>query len=143
MVDRSLVALRHAGALERLAQRFSLEQLRTLDPEARNKWLGLLRAHSQALERELTGLRRDLGPLISSSAVGDSPAGLKIESDQDLQQAIHRLFELCSANDQVIRSAFTVSENGANASAIKSPSFSRSLSAAETLANSIVAVARP
>ncbi|HEX2269705.1 MAG TPA: hypothetical protein VHH35_09230, partial [Pyrinomonadaceae bacterium] len=39
MVDRSLQALRHAGALDRLSQRFSLEQLRTLDPKARNKWL--------------------------------------------------------------------------------------------------------
>ena len=139
MVDRSLAALRHAGALERLAQRFSLEQLRTLDPEARNKWLALLRSHAQALERDLNGLHRDLGPFINESPPG---AQIKIESDADLQQTIHRLFELCTSSDQAVRAAFTISE-GASGSAIKSSQFSRTLSGAEALANSIEAVARP
>ncbi len=135
IVERSLQALRHAGAMDRLAQRFSLEQLRTLDPEARNKWLGLLRGHALALERELSGLHRDLGPFLSSgSSLG---AGQPINSDQDLQQAIHRLFELCSATDQSVRSAFTISESGSGASAIKSPQFFRSLTSAENLAAKI------
>jgi hypothetical protein len=137
MVERSLQALRHAGAMDRLAQRFSLEQLRTLDPEARSKWLGLLRSHAQALERELSGLHRDLGPFVSSG----SPSGAEesINSDQDLQQAIHRLFELCSATDQAVRSSFTISASGSSAVAVKSPQFFRSLTGAEALVKSIQA----
>ena len=136
MLDRSFQALRHAGALERLAQRFSLEQLRTLDPEARNKWLGLLRAHAQAVERELGNLRRDLGPFTSSGSPG-SEESVRIDNDQDFQEAVHRLFELCSASDQAVRSAFTISESSSNASAIKSTQFFRSLSEAEALAGRI------
>jgi hypothetical protein len=137
MVDRSLQALRHAGALNRLAQRFSIEQLRTLDPEARDKWLGLLRGHAQALERELSSLRRDLGPFMAS---GSGPAeGFSIDTDADLQQGIHRLFTLCSATDQSVRSAFTISDSSSGTSAIKSPQFFRSLTGAEALAKSIQA----
>lgn len=148
MVDRSLQVLRHAGALERLAQRFSFEQLRTLDQEARKKWLSLLRAHAQALDRELGGLRRELGPFISSESPTGSQEGMKqepmkLDTDRDLQQAVHRLFELCSAIDQAVRSAFTISENNSNASAIRSAQFSRSLSGAKALAKSIEAAIRP
>jgi len=137
MVERSLQALRHAGALDRLSQRFSLEQLRTLDPDARTKWLGLLRSHAQALERELSGLHRDLGPFVSSEV--PSGAEESINSDQDLQQAIHRLFELCSATDQAVRSSFTISASGSSAVAVKSPQFFRSLTGAEALVKSIQA----
>ncbi len=139
MVDRSLAALRHAGALERLAQRFSLEQLRTLNPEAKSKWLSLLRSHAQALERDLNSLHRELGPFINEAGPG---AQIRIESDADLQQTIHRLFELCTTSDQAVRAALTISEGG-NSSAIKSSQFSRSLSGAEALANGIGAVAQP
>ena len=138
MVDRSLQAMRHSSALDRLAQRFSSEQLRTLDPEARNKWLGLLRIHAQAIARDVEALRGDLGPFISSGpSSSESQQALDVNSDQDLQQAIHRLFQLCSANDQLVRSAFTISESGSKGSAIGSPQFFRSLRECESLASRI------
>ena len=137
MVEWSLQAMRHASALDRLAQRFSSEQLRTLDPEARKKWLGLLRGHAQAIARDVEGLRGELAPFISSGSGSESQPAFDINSDQDLQQAIHRLFQLCSANDQLIRSAFTISESGSKGSAINSPQFFRSLRECESLASRI------
>jgi hypothetical protein len=138
MVDRSLQAMRHASALDRLAQRFSPEQLRTLDPEARNKWLGLLRGHAQAIARDVEALRGELGPFFSpGTSPSESQQAFDINSDQDLQQAIHRLFQLCSANDQLVRSAFTISESSSKGSAIGSPQFFRSLRECEGLASRI------
>jgi hypothetical protein len=128
--------LRQAGALRRLAHRFSLEQLRTLDPEARTKWTSMLRGHAQALQRELAGLRQELRPFAESGSAGpqDIPP---INTDKDLQEAANRLFELCSANDQSFRSAFTASPNSSSAAGIKSPRFWSSLRGAEAIANRI------
>ena len=135
--NRSLQVLRQAGALQRLAHRFSPEQLRVLDPEARTKWTSMLRDHAQALQRQLSGLRQELRPFFdSSSAISpqDIPA---INTDKDLQEAANRLFELCSANDQSLRSAFTASPNSSSAAGIKSARFWSSLRSAEVIANKI------
>jgi RNA polymerase sigma factor (sigma-70 family) len=135
--NRSLQVLRQAGALQRLAHRFSLEQLRALEPEARTKWSSMLRDHAQALQRELSGLRQELRPFFDSSR-GLSPQDIPtIKSDQDLQEAANQLFELCSANDQSLRSAFTASPNSSSAAGIKSPRFWSSLRSAEVIANKI------
>src|ERR1051325_5034056 len=132
--SRSLRVLRHAGALQRLAQRFSIEQLQMLDPEARSRWQQMLSVHAQALQRELSGLRRELGPFADFSSLGTSQELSKIGTDRELQQSSTRLFELCSANDQALRSAFTVSPNSSNAAAIRSPQFWNSFRTAESLA---------
>jgi len=47
--------LGHAAALKALAQRFSPEELRTLDADAKAKWLMLIRQHAERLP---TGSRR-------------------------------------------------------------------------------------
>jgi RNA polymerase sigma factor (sigma-70 family) len=132
--NRSLRVLRHAGALQRLAHRFSPEQLRTLEPEARTKWRGILREHAQALQRELVSLRQDLRPFADSNAGIGSQDIPTIDTDHDLQQVTNRLLELCSANDQSLRSAFTASPNSSNSDGIKSPRFWSSLSGAEIIA---------
>ncbi|HEX2272141.1 MAG TPA: hypothetical protein VHH35_21545, partial [Pyrinomonadaceae bacterium] len=104
----------------------------------RNKWLGLLRGHAQSLEHELSALRRDLTPFLSG---GGSAEGVQIDSDRDLQQAIHRLFQLCAAADQAVRSSFTISASDSSTVAIKLPQFVRSLDQAEKLARQIQSVA--
>ena len=135
--NRSFQLLRQAGALQRLTQRFSVEQLRTLNPDARSKWLTLLREHAQAVQRELTGIRQELRPFSDSASTAGSQEFSKIETDRDLQQAANRLFELCSATDQALRSAFTISPNSSNAAAIKSPQFWGLLKSAESLTTQI------
>jgi len=46
-MNRSRQALLQASALKRLVRRFSPEEIRTLEPEARTKWLAMIREHAQ------------------------------------------------------------------------------------------------
>jgi RNA polymerase sigma factor (sigma-70 family) len=135
--NRSLQVLRQAGALQRLAHRFTLDQLRALEPEARTKWTSMLREHAQALQRELADLRQELRPFLDSSSAISPQDIPTINTDKDLQEATNRLFELCSANDQSLRSAFTASPNSSSVAGIESAGFWSSLRSAEVIANKI------
>jgi hypothetical protein len=110
MVSRSQQAMRHLYALKRLARRFSAEELRGLSPDASNKWLALVRTHARAFRQEIAELRQELKPIFSPTASGDSlPDGPQVYDTAGVAQAIERLFELGSANDRVVLSAFTTS----------------------------------
>ncbi|HLA12937.1 MAG TPA: sigma-70 family RNA polymerase sigma factor [Pyrinomonadaceae bacterium] len=138
MVNRSHEAMRRAWALKRLLQQFSAEDLRTLSPEARAKWLGLIRTHAGAFGRETAQLRQQLAPIFFPGGAGDDgAAGSPIASDADLLRAVERLIALSSANDQAVTAAFTVSANSTAGSAIKGAHFFRSLRSAEKLASEI------
>lgn len=137
-MGQSLNALQHAWALKRLAERFSAEDLRTLTPDARSKWLSMIHQHAQVLEHEIANLRAELNPVfpgVSSIDAGDEPS--VGTTDQELQQAIARLFELCSGQEQAIRSAFAVARTSSGASVVRSAQFWRSLHTAEKLAMKI------
>jgi len=138
-LNRSLKVMQHAWAIKRLAARFSPEQLQGLDPQARAQWLALVRQHAQALARENESLRSELGPVFAMGG-SDSGEGIEIKTDADLVRAIERLFEICSANDRVLRQAFAITPDGSKDSTIKAPQFWRSLHSAERIAG---AVARP
>ncbi len=141
MVGRSHTAMRHAGALRRLLNQFSPEDLRHLSAEARSKWLALVQMHARAFEQETARLCLDLQPIFFQSVPADDRPerleGIDITDDASLAQAVERLFELGSANDQVISSALTISANSAAASAIKTPEFRHALKRAESLAAKI------
>ncbi len=138
MVGRSREAMRHAWALKRLINQFSAEELRTLAPEARAKWFSLIRDHARAFERETAGLRQELQPIFSPGAGGNgSGAEITIAGDADLDRAVERLFELGSANDQVVRSAFTISSTGSTTTAVRTAQFWRALGDAQKLAAKI------
>lgn len=135
MVSRSRQAMSHLYALKRLAGQFSAEELHTLSPAARDKWLALIRTHARAYQQGVAGLRQELQPIFFPSA---SAAG--VQSDPEItdiysvMHAIQRLFKLGSANDHVILSAFTTSSEGATVTAIKTGAFWQSLNNAEALA---------
>jgi hypothetical protein len=143
MVGRTRDAMRHAWALKRLMSEFSAAELRTLAPSARAKWLSLIRAHANSFNSETTALRQELQTVFGSGAAGDAQDGSKITSDADLDRAIERLFELSSANDQVIRSAFTISSTGPATTAIKASQFWRALRDAEKLSNRLASIELP
>ncbi|MGH9944984.1 MAG: hypothetical protein ACRD9R_21755, partial [Pyrinomonadaceae bacterium] len=138
MVSRSRQAMSHLYALRRLSKQFSVEELRALSPEAHQKWLALARSHARAYQREIAGLRQELQPIFfpSASSAG-AQSGPEITDTYSVVHAIQRLFELGSANDRVILSAFTTSSEGATVTAIKTGVFWQSLLAAETLATRI------
>jgi len=135
MVSHSQRAMRHLYALKRLSNQFSAEELRSLGPEARAKWLALVRAHARAYRQEIAGLRQELRPVFFPSASETAaPGGAEITDAASVLSAVTRLFELGSANDGVILSAFTTSTGDASITAIKTGAFWQSLLAAEALA---------
>jgi len=139
MVGDSQQAMRHAWALKRLLSQFSPEDIRTLSPEARGKWLALIHAHARAFEQGARRLREKLAPILfPSSSSSDAPDEIRISDDAELARAVDQLFTLASANDAAIRSAFAFSTGSASADAVKTPRFWQSLRAAESLAGIIV-----
>jgi RNA polymerase sigma factor (sigma-70 family) len=133
-VNQSLQVLVHAGAIKRLAERFSAEQLGALTPEARAKWLAIVRAHAQSVRQETTVLRQELQPVFPAAVSSSSEEQMEIGNDADLLRAIERLFEICAANDRMVSSAFTIKASGPNISDLQGPQFWRSLRRAEQLA---------
>jgi anti-sigma factor RsiW len=135
MVSRSQSAMRHLYALRRLANQFSTEELRALSPEARAKWLSLVRSHARSYQQELAGLRQELRPIFFPSASqGRAQDNSEVADAVSVVRAIERLFEIGSANDRVILSSFTTSSESSSVTAIKSVAFWQSLQAADSLA---------
>jgi len=140
-LGKSRSALFRALALKRLAQRFSPEELRTLAPEARTKWLALLREHARAFRSETASLRQELQTIFNGGFNGGFNAGsaagapaAAFTNDESLIRAAVELTGLAQQYDEAIQSAFTLSTRSGGVSAMKSPQFWRWLSNAESLA---------
>ncbi|HTD85120.1 MAG TPA: hypothetical protein VK850_00960 [Candidatus Binatia bacterium] len=134
MVRKSHQAMQHLGALRRLVNQFSAGQLRALTPDARAKWLALVRAQARDYRQESAALLSDLKPIFFPGASDGLPGSLTIRSDEELKQAIQELFAAGAANDQRISSAFTVTSGGAPVPAINTPEFWQAMKRAEALA---------
>jgi hypothetical protein len=134
VMSHSRQALLQASALKRLVERFSPDEMRALSPEARNKWLGMIHEHTQAYRREVSALRQQLATIFGTHSSGTESADVA-----NPIQAANRLVQLSYANDDAVRSSFTVSTDGRTTGGIKSDRFWRSLAAAEKLATAIEA----
>lgn len=135
MINHSQSALFQASAMNRLVGRFTTEQLRTLKPEARAKWLNIIRGYASTVRRETAGLRQELEPVFfSGMSTGGADNEPPITNDADLIRTIKRLYEIASANDYIVRSAFTLSTGSISISAVKTSQFRQSLASAEKLA---------
>ncbi|MGH9972084.1 MAG: RNA polymerase sigma factor [Pyrinomonadaceae bacterium] len=131
-VNRAYRALFHAIELKRLINRFANVDMRTVTPDARGKWLSMVREHAAALERETAVLRQEIQPIFFSGSPAVAPEETEIAGDVDLARAVERLHKLALANNDAIRAAFTISAQSSNA--VKSSQFWRSLTTAEKLA---------
>ncbi len=137
IVMRSHRAMLHVWALKSLIQRFSAEDLRTLDADARAKWLHMIATHAREFQKEAIVLRQELAPIFNASSSDGSQTQSEIADDANLIQAVTILIERASSNHEVVRSAFTISTGSSSTSAITTPQFWRSLSQAESIAASI------
>lgn len=135
MVNRAYRTLFHAIELKRLVKRFANVDMRTVTPDARAKWLEMLRQHATAFERESGLLRQEIQPVFFAGESSNVNDDTDISSDVELGRAVERLHSLALSNNQAIRSAFTISSQ--SSSAIKSSQFWRSLAGAEKLAGRI------
>ncbi|HEU4432211.1 MAG TPA: RNA polymerase sigma factor [Pyrinomonadaceae bacterium] len=134
-VKRAYDALFHAIALKQLINRFANVDMRTVAPDARAKWLAMVREQAAAFERESALLRRELQPIFFVGGESNAVEQVAIADDADLAAAVEKLHKLALANNEAVRSAFTISSRS-SASALKS-SFWRSSESAETLAQRI------
>lgn len=137
MVTQSRSAMRHVFAMKRLVGQFTPDELRALTPEAKSKWMALIRSHARAYQAEAQGLRQALRPIVppNTGSAGVSPVtGSEITDDASLMRAVDQLFALASTNDSIIRAAFATTSESSGVAAIGSPQFSVSLRNAETLA---------
>ncbi len=122
-----------AGALKRLVGQFTLAELKELSPDARTKWLNLVRGHARGFAQETAALRQDLTPVFGGGAGGQgAPA---INDDASLIRAVTRLFELGATNDRTVRSSLSISTDRSSSSL--SQDFFRSLRSTESLAVAI------
>ncbi len=138
VVNRSRQAMFHAAAMKRLADRFTLEQVRAFDEESRAKWLALIRQHALTFRRESAALREELSPLFANAP---TPAASQVIGDggaDALIRAVSQLFERSTANYEAIQSAFTISTIAPAVLTVRSPQFWQSLQETESLAQGIV-----
>lgn len=133
-MSHSRQALLHASALKRLAGRFTPAEARALGAEARAKWLAMVREHAASYRREVSALRAHLSTVFGASGEAGPAETL---SEAELAAAAERLVRLSYAQDGWVRSAFTISEDGGTAAAVKSAQFRRTLAASERLAAAI------
>ena len=138
-VRRSSQAINYVYAMRRLARQFSAAELKTLSPEAKSKWLGLIVSYARNFKAESEGLSRDLGNVFNAPNVSGS-ANVAVNSIDDLPRAIEMLVSLASNNDRVIRSALTISAGDAQSSALKATQFWQSVKNAEALATKIASM---
>ncbi|MFL6414754.1 MAG: zf-HC2 domain-containing protein [Bryobacteraceae bacterium] len=135
MVSLSGRAMDHLWAMKRLLNQFSPEEIRALSPEARDKWISLIRSHARSFQQTSQLLRRELQPVFfPGQSLGAAAEETTITDINKLAGLVNQLFELGSTNDRVVRSAFTSSTGAVMTTAIKTPQFWQSLRNAEGLA---------
>lgn len=136
VVSRGYRALFNAIELKKLVGRFAKVDMRTVAPDARNKWLAMLHGYADAYERESTSLDQDLEPVFFSNGSISGTEDVLIQSDADLARAVARLHQLALFINEAVNSAFTISAHS-SAETIKSSQFRRALINGQILAKRI------
>ncbi len=135
-LHHSFEARRHALALKQIAERFSAEDLRNLDDQARDRWRAMISEHARAFAQETASLRRELEAAFPTLGAADQ-SGAEIASDADLVRAATRLFALGVANDESVRRSFSLYAESPGAAPVKTAQFWKTLLNAEGLARSM------
>jgi len=109
--------------------------MRTVTPDARAKWLAMVREHAAAYARETAVLREELRPIFFAGASSGAVDEIAIATDADLRVAVEKLHRLALSNNEAVQMAFTISTRSSGV-ALKSSFWSLSASA-ERLAQRI------
>jgi hypothetical protein len=91
---RSYRALFHAIELKKHLARFANVDMRTVAPDARAKWLAMVRGHSTAFAREVATLRQELQRVFFPNATASGSEDVLIGCDAQLARAVERLYQL-------------------------------------------------
>src|SRR6266536_507796 len=136
MINRSHQTMLHAFALKNLVERFSEEDLRSLDPATRAKWRSMIAAHAAAFLRDTGSIRQDLTPMFGAAGSASADETVDVTDDASLLRAASRLAQLASVVNEGIQSDFTISTGGRSAN-VKTAQFWRSLKSAERVATAL------
>lgn len=136
VVNGSHKALFHAIELKRLVDRFANVDMRTISPDARSKWMGMIHEEASSFAQKTEMLRQQLQPVFPAGKTISVDESASIENDVDLARAIERLHRIALSTDQAVSAAFTISSQS-SATVVKSPYFWQSLERAEKLAAAI------
>jgi len=135
IMARSQQARMQALALKQIVERFSLDDLRTLSPEARAKWMAMVRERATTFQRASASLRRELEPLFPGlSASGEADSKIDVTSDAGLVQGVKRLYELAAGDDEAVSRSFSVYAQSQQLAPVRQAQFWHSLRSAEALA---------
>jgi len=137
VVNGAYRAVFHAIELSKLINRFANVDMRTVTPDARAKWLIMLREHAASFARENALLGQELEPVFFAGSSLRIVEDVSIQSDADLARAVERLHKLALSNSDAIRSALVISAQSSTA-ALKSAAFWQSMQRAESLADAIM-----
>jgi RNA polymerase sigma factor (sigma-70 family) len=134
MISRARQAQMHGRVLKSLFQRFTHEEVRALDAEARSRRITMIRAHAEAFRQETAQLRQELEAVLFTVKPPErTEEVIAINDEADLQRAIERLFELGASHENAIYASFSISPEGTATSVAKTPQFWQSLRSAEKL----------
>jgi hypothetical protein len=136
VVNGSHKALFHAIELKRLVDRFANFDMRTIAPDARTKWLGMLHEEANNFAQKTEMLRQELQPVFLAGKTISAEESTSIQNDVELARAVERLHRIALSTDQAISAAFTISSQS-SATVVKSTNFWQSLQRAENLATAI------
>lgn len=141
--DRMIASARraqmHARVLKSLFERFTADELSSLDVDARNKHTAMIRAHADAFRLETARLRQEIEAVFFPSSPVTREDTFEIGSEAELRRAVERLFELGAAHENAMYSSFSISSDGAATSLVRTPQFWQSLKSSEKLAAEIAA----
>jgi DNA-directed RNA polymerase specialized sigma24 family protein len=138
MLKQSQKALLRAYALKHLSSRFTPDEIRALDAEARAGWLSLVREHARNFADETGAMRQQLQLVIGAAEPSDGrPAEVDGKGEARLIAAIERLFKLGIANNRAVRAAFAIPTHATTGPSIKMAQLWRSLIDAEKLSREI------
>jgi hypothetical protein len=126
----------HAVELRQLLNRFASVDLRTVTPDAHEKFLVMVHQHAAAFERDNAVLVKEIQPVFFPGSSLGASEEIAIENDADLARAVDRLHKLAISNNEAIGAALTISTKS-SATAIKSAVFWQSLQRAGLLAKRI------
>jgi len=137
VVNGAYRAVFHAIELRKLINRFANVDMRTVTPDARAKWLTMLREHAASFAHENALLRQEIQPVFFAGSSLRIAEDVSIQSDAELARAVERLHKLALSNSDAIRAALVISAQSSTA-ALKSAAFWQSMQRAENLAEGIM-----
>jgi anti-sigma factor RsiW len=131
----SRVALRHALAMESLAERYEAEALRSLNPKAYEVWVQLIATHASTFANETRQLRELLEPAFSTGEaanVGIASAG-KSSATDPINAVVTALTRLAVTIDDVVRQGMTTSNTKPERVQVREAEFWQTVRQAERL----------